>query len=84
MVKYDSKMLRVDTDFLNTEEKISISENTRLCVDKALEHRRKIVISIYFLWMFFLNFLTIIVSRLSCWNEWTTTILKLPKVTTLF
>ena len=35
-VKYDSKTLRVDADFsLNTEEKISIFENTRLCVDEA-------------------------------------------------
>ena len=33
MVKYDSKTLRVDADFLNTEEKISVFENTRLRVD---------------------------------------------------
>ena len=37
MVKYDSKTLRVDADFfLNTEEKISVFENTRLGVDEAL------------------------------------------------
>ena len=37
MVKYDSKTLRVDADFLNAEKKISVFENIRLCVDGAIK-----------------------------------------------